>query len=84
MENKKGHQIRLAERGGFEQSPSNPPEASLQSDLANGQAQASLTASQNTVNGSPELSELFHSWPKLPANARLAILALIHATLNPK
>ena len=63
---------------------SNPPEANKQGDLANGQPPASLTASQNSVNCSPELSELFHSWPKLPANVQLAILALIRATLNPK
>jgi hypothetical protein len=74
---------KLAERGGFEQSQSNPLEANLQSDLANGQIPASLTASQKPVPACPELSELSQAWPKLPANARLAILALIRATLNP-
>jgi hypothetical protein len=72
----------MAERGGFEQSQSNPPEANLQGDSANGQASASLTASQKPVQACPELTELSQAWPKLPANIRIAILALIRATLN--
>ena len=74
--------MKMAERGGFEQSQSNPPEANLQSDSANGQAPASLTASRKPVPACPELAELSQAWPKLPANVRLAILALIRATLN--
>ena len=72
----------MAERGGFEQSQSNPPEANLQSDSVNGQAPASLTASQTPVQACPETAELSQAWPKLPANIRTAILALIRATLN--
>jgi hypothetical protein len=72
----------MAERGGFELSQSNPPEANLQSDSANGQAPASLTASQKPDQACPELAELSQAWPKLPANIRTAILALIRATLD--
>jgi hypothetical protein len=72
----------MAERGGFELSQSNPPEANLQSDSANGQAPASLTASQKPDQACPELVELSQAWPKLPANIRTAILALIRATLD--
>jgi hypothetical protein len=67
---------------GFEQSQSNSREANLQSDSANGQAPASLTASQKPVQACPELAELSQAWPKLPANVRTAIVALIRATLN--
>jgi hypothetical protein len=74
----------MAERGGFEQSPHTPHNAELYGKLSDGQTVASLSASQKIVEDNPELSEIFHSWPKLPANARLAILALIRATLNPK
>ena len=72
----------LAERGGFEPSHPNPPKPILQDDSANAQAPASLTASQKPVNPCPELTEIFHSWPKLPAKIRMAILALIRAMLN--
>jgi hypothetical protein len=69
--------------GEFEQSKSNSPEANLQSDSANGQDSASVTASQKSAQAYPELAELFQAWPKLPENLRLAILALIRAALNP-
>jgi hypothetical protein len=72
----------MAEGVGFEQSQSNSPEANLQSDSANVQASPSLTASQKSAQACPELAELFQAWPKLPANVRTAILALIRATLN--
>jgi hypothetical protein len=75
---------RLAERGGFEQSPRTPCKAGLYGKSSGDQTAVSLTASQKAVAENPELSEIFHSWPKLPAKARLAILALIRATLNPK
>jgi len=76
--------LELAERGGFEPSRPNPLQPILQADSANDQATASQTASQKAATANPELSEIFQSWPKLPANARLAILALIRATLHPK
>ena len=80
---RKIRKIKLAERGGFEQSQSNPPEANLQSDSANGQVPASLTASQKPDQACPELAEFSQAWPKLPEKIRTAILALIRATLNP-
>jgi len=55
----------------------------LHSDLLDAGTPASLAASQKPVQACPELAEIFHSWPKLPENVRLAILALIRATLNP-
>ena len=72
----------LGVAGGFELSQSSPPEANLQGDLADGQAPASLTASQKPDQACPELAELSQAWPKLPANIRTAILALIRAALN--
>jgi hypothetical protein len=72
----------MAEGVGFEQPQSNAPEANLQGDSANGQASASLIASQTPVPACPQLTELSQTWPKLPANMRMAILALIRATLN--
>jgi hypothetical protein len=74
--------IRLAERGGFEPSPSALQKADSQGELLKLPASASLVASQNPVNPCPELAELFRSWPKLPAKVRQAFLALIHASLN--
>ena len=72
----------LAERGGFEQSPQTPHKAELYGKLLGGQTVVSLTASQKAVEDNPELAELFQAWPKLPADIRTAILALIRATLD--
>jgi hypothetical protein len=74
--------INMAEGVGFE--PAQPPskQADFPNDLPHGQAVASLTASQNAVARNPELSEIFQSWPKLSANTRLAILALIRASIE--
>jgi len=72
----------MAERGGFEPLQANQQKPDLQCDFSKNNKLISPTASQKPVKGSPELSELFHSWPKLPANVRQAILALIRATLD--
>jgi hypothetical protein len=72
----------MAERGGFEQSETNPQPAVLQAALVNNEAPTSLTASQKPVQACPELTELTQAWPKLPEKIRAVILALILATLN--
>jgi hypothetical protein len=73
---------KCSSRAIFEQSETNPQPAVLQAALVNNEAPASLTASQKPDHGCPELGEIAQKWPKLPANMRLAILALIRATLN--
>jgi hypothetical protein len=72
----------MAERGGFEPLPANQQRPDLQGNDSKNAKLIPLTASQNSVKGSPELSEIFQSWPKLPANVRLAILTLIRASLS--
>jgi hypothetical protein len=74
--------VKVAERGGFEQSEANPEPTLLQGNPSSDEPPASLTASLKPVHPCPELSELSQAWPKLPINVRKAILALIRATLD--
>jgi hypothetical protein len=60
----------------------NQQKPDLQCDFSKNAKLISLAASQNPVKACPELAELCQAWPKLPANIRTAILALIRAALN--